>query len=419
MGEMDMSLRRNDSPVMTRRLVAIGGLSVGVLGLAMLSAGGGRFSPVVAADRVGDLPPETRSGGKADRAVPNGVFGVVGGVGAGDATSRSAGEALSGLEPIEPLSEKPLEQPIEPPIDTTPLDPKLGVAVQDSAVRFAEELNVPSTESGLIALVNVTVGQSVAVGDAIGRLDDRSLKIRNRAAQLRLSAAQEQVNDDLELRYAETARAEAVAELEASRSIYNESSGAVPLSNLRRLRLAVERAELEVARAHKAARQAQIEIDLRAADLAIIDDTMRRLQLTSPISGVVLQVFKQRGEWVASGEAVVRLARLDRLQVQALMSAEQCSPNDCMGHPVSVSWVDPVGGQKRHLRGRVTAVQPQRLAGGRYRIQAEIVNARGGDGKGWLLHPGTEVEMTVYPPKSVSGGAVSGGVARRPTGTGR
>jgi len=415
MGEMDMSLRRNDSPVMTRRLVAIGLVSLGVLGLAVLSAGGGRFSPVVAADRVGDLPPETRSGGKADRTVPKGVYGVIVGAGTGEVTSRSAGEASNGMEPLEQLS----EQPIEPPIDTTPLDPKLGVAVQDSAVRFAEELSVPSTESGLIALINVTVGQSVAIGDAIGRLDDRSLKIRNRAAQLRLSAAQEQVSDDLELRYAETARAEAVAELEASRSIYNESSGAVPLSNLRRLRLAVERAELEVARAHKAARQAQIEIDLRAADLAIIDDTMRRLQLTSPISGVVLQVFKQRGEWVASGEAVVRLARLDRLQVQALMSAEQCSPNDCMGHPVSVSWVDPVGGQKRHLRGRVTAVQPQRLAGGRYRIQAEIVNARGGDGKGWLLHPGTEVEMTVYPPKSVSGGAVSGGVARRPTETGR
>lgn len=401
-------------PVMARRLVAIGVVSLGVLALAVLSGGSGRFTPVVAADRVGDLPPETRSRSKADRAVPNVVSGVVVGAGTGEAASHSAGEASSGLEPSEP----PIDMTSEPPVDVTPLDPKLGVAVQDSAVRFAEELNVPSTESGLIALVNVTVGQAVAVGDAIGRLDDRSLKIRNRAAQLRLSAAQEQVSDDLELRYAETARAEAIAELEASRSIYNESSGAVPLSNLRRLKLAVERAELEVARAQKAARQAQIEIDLRAADLAIIDDTMRRMQLISPISGVVLQVFKQRGEWVASGEAVVRLARLDRLQVQALMSAEQCSPNDCMGHPVSVSWVDPVGGQKRHLRGRVTAVQPQRLAGGRYRIQAEIVNVRGGDGKGWLLHPGTEVEMTVYPPKTVSGGAVSGGVARRPTGTG-
>jgi biotin carboxyl carrier protein len=408
---MDMSVRRNDLSVMRRRLVVLGVLALGVLALGspaleVLSGGGGRFSPVIAADRVGDLPPETRPGPKVDRATKAVVSADATDAAAEASASHSAGVASSGLEPIEP------------PIDTTPLDPKLGVAVQDSAVRFAEELSVPSTESGLIALVNVTVGQSVGVGDAIGRLDDRSLKIRNRAAQLRLSAAQEQVSDDLELRYAETARAEAIAELEASRSIYNESSGAVPLSNLRRLKLAVERAELEVARAQKAARQAQIEIDLRAADLAIIDDTMRRLQLTSPISGVVLQVFKQRGEWVASGEAVVRLARLDRLQVQALMSAEQCSPNDCMGHPVSVSWVDPVGGQKRHLRGRVTAVQPQRLAGGRYRIQAEIVNVRGGDGKGWLLHPGTEVEMTVYPPKSASGGAVSGGVARRSTGTG-
>lgn len=282
-----------------------------------------------------------------------------------------------------------------------PRDLGNGVTVQDCAVRFAEELNLPSSEAGLIAQLHVHVGQSVTTGDAIARLDDRTLKIRSRAALLRLSAAEEQVRDDVELRYAETARAEAIVELEASRAIYNESSGAMPHANVRRLKLAVERAELDVVRAQKAAKQAQIEVDVRAADVALIEDTLRRYSLSSPINGVVLQVFKQRGEWVASGEAVVRLARLDRLQVQALMSSDQCSPNECLNQPVSVNWTEPTSGRKLYLRGRVTSVQPQRLAGGRYRIQAEIVNDRTADGKAWLLHPGTEVEMVVYPPRGL------------------
>jgi hypothetical protein len=54
----------------------------------------------------------------------------------------------------------------------------------------------------------------------------------------------------------------------------------------------------------------------------------------------------------------------------------------------------------------VTSVQPQRLAGGRYRIQSEIVNDRSTDGKSWLLHPGTEVEMVVYPPRGLISGIV-------------
>ncbi len=361
----------------------------------------GAAAPGVWADRVGDLPDDT----PPPRAN----------------TSPAAATSAPALKSTDMATEPKITSPVtitqtesvvgqsltQPPATQPSRDLGSGVKVQDCAVRFAEELNLPSTEAGLIAELSVTVGQPIGAGDAIARLDDRALKIRSRAALLRLASAQEHVKDDVELRYAETARAEAFAELDASRAIHNESSGAMPLANLRRLKLAVERAELEVTRAQKAAKQAQIEVDLRAADVAILDDTMRRYALSSPISGVVLQVFKQRGEWVASGEAVVRLARLDRLQVQALMSSDQCSPNECLNQPLSVNWTDPISGQKLYLRGRVTSVQPQRLAGGRYRIQAEVVNERAADGKSWLLHPGTEIEMVVYPPKGLISGIVA------------
>lgn len=362
--------------------------------IAVLMLSIGTAAPSACAERVGDLPNDTSA------TTSNATIA---------ATSPNTASEPKIASPVTIFKTEtvPIESGMRTHETKPPRDLGSGVTVQDCAVRFAEELNLPSTEAGLIADLNVTTGQPIGAGDAIARLDDRALKIRSRAAQLRLSSAQEQIGDDVELRYAQTARAEAMAELNASRAIHNEASGAVPLSNLRRLQLAVERAELEITRAQKAAKQAQIEVDLRAADVAILDDTMRRYALSSPISGVVLQVFKQRGEWVASGETVVRLARLDRLQVQALMSSDQCSPNECLNQPVSVSWTDPISGQKLYLRGRVTSVQPQRLAGGRYRIQAEIVNDRTADGKSWLLHPGTEIEMVVYPPKGLISGIVA------------
>lgn len=286
---------------------------------------------------------------------------------------------------------------MDPIIDRGPLDESRAIAVQECVVRFAEELNVPSTEAGLIAELSVAAGDAIQWGDPIARLEDRSTRIRSRAASLRLESAMQQIADDIELQYAETALAEAQAEFDANRSIYKDAAGAVPMTTLRRLRLSVERGHLEVARAKKAASLAKIEVDLRAADVSVIEDTLRRLQIQSPLAGVVLQVFRQRGEWIAMGEPVVRLARLDRLDVHALLSADQLSPQACRDQSVSVRWIDPVTQTEHRLRGRVTSVQPQRLAGSRYRIQTSVANEKTSDGKDWVLHPGTEVRMFVYP----------------------
>jgi len=342
--------------------VVIGIIVVGIIAL------GGAFHPLTA-DTIGDLAPPSVSSGE----------------------TRLSNRSLT--------SPSLVPRKTDAKIDRSPLDESKAIQVQECVVRFAEEVNVPSTESGMITELAIGVGDSIQWGDPIARLDDRALRIRSRAATLRLESAMQQAGDDLELRYAETALAEAKAELEASRSIYRDAAGAVPLSTIRRQGLSVERAELEVARAKKADSLAKIEIDLRAADLSIIEDSLRRLQVQSPLSGVVLQLFHQRGEWVTAGEPVARVARIDRLDVHALLAAEQISPQACRDQPVSVQWVDPSTKETHRLRGRVMSVQPQRVAGARYRIQAIVENERTADGKDWKLHPGTEIQMFVYPVK--------------------
>jgi multidrug resistance efflux pump len=224
------------------------------------------------------------------------------------------------------------------------------------------------------------------------------LLIRKRSALLHRQAAQEQLSDDLDLQYAQAARAEASAELEANRGVYNEASGAVPLSLLRKLRLAVERAELEVARAKKQRRLAHIDVELRAADLDLIENRMGRLEMTSPVTGVVLEAYVEPGEWVAAGDPVARVARLDRIHIHALCSIDRLPPARCRNQVVTVAWSTQDG--RRVLRGRVTSVDPELLGDGRYRLHAEIENRR--EGQQWWLLPGTEVQMTVHPVQAVS-----------------
>ena len=270
------------------------------------------------------------------------------------------------------------------------------VDVQECVVRFAQEVQVPALETGQVAEVTVAPNDMIEAGAPIAKLDDRSLLIRRHASMLRRDLAKDAL-DDLELKYARLALAEAKVELETSRSIQNDVRGAVPLSQIRKLNLAVERGELEVEQAKKRRRRAEVELDLREADLSVMDDQLRHLHVESPISGVVLEVNRSAGEWIEKGDAMATVARIDRLHVHALIDSEQISPAACRGLRVSVHWTDPSDGVERSLNGKVLSVDPQMLPDGRVRLHAEIVNGTVKNNRSqWLLRPGAEVRMRVY-----------------------
>ncbi|SRR6056297_67274 len=276
--------------------------------------------------------------------------------------------------------------------------PTHSIEVDDCVIRFGEEVDVPAVEAGVLADVMVRQNQLVEAEQTLARQSDERLLIQKRIALLQKKAADEKLADDLELQYAQTAFAEATAELDASRSIYDNAAGAVPLSTLRKLRLAVKRAELEVERERKQRRLAQVEIDLRLADLQMLEQQASRLIIRSPLPGVVLEVHRQTGEWINMGEAVARVARLDRLHAHCLLSVERLPPRWCAGQAVTVRWQE--AGVERSLRGVVTSVDPELLAGGRYRLHAEIQNVL--DGEQWRLLPGTDVTMTVHPDRQAA-----------------
>lgn len=273
-----------------------------------------------------------------------------------------------------------------------------GVEVQDCTVRFAKEVRVPALQSGLVAKVDVAINDSVRQGSALAKLDDRSLLIQRRAALARQLSAKQDAETSDEIEYAETVRKQAQAEHDARRSTYNQAPGAVPFFDVLRLELAVKRSELEIKQAQQRKRRAGAELELRSAELSLIDNQLRQLYVESPIDGVVLEVMRSEGEWVQKGEPIATIGKIDRLHVRALLSTDQIGPEECLGLPVSVHWVDPISDQSRSLRGEVRSVDPQVISGGRFvRLHAEIVNRKTESGSHWLLSPGAEVRMTIYP----------------------
>ena len=284
----------------------------------------------------------------------------------------------------------------------------LGVDVHDCVVRFSDEVEVPALATGRVAEVFARDNQDVEAGARIVRLDDSSLLIRRRSYQLRLELAKSEAADEIELQYAKTARDEAQAELDSNRAVNNEFGGAVATTQLRRLKLSVTRGELELARAEKRRAEAETAVDLAEAELSVIDDQLRKLQVESPLAGVLLEVNKSVGEWVETGETLATVARIDRLHIHAILDSKTLSPQHCAGLPVNVHWADQATGEAHSLRGKVLSVDPQIMPGGRYRLHAEVTNQSiastqsSTQTKSWKLYPGADVRMKVHVPAAVA-----------------
>ncbi len=284
-----------------------------------------------------------------------------------------------------------------------------GVDVQDCVVRFAEEVEVPALATGHVAEVFVTINQNVAANARLVRLNNGLLLDQRLLHELRIKQAKTQSGNKSELKYAELAKAEAEAELDASRAIHNDFGGAVATGQLRRLQLAVKRGELEIDQAIKRQEEAEIAVDLAEAELSLLDDQLRNLHAEAPLAGVVLEVHKRVGEWVQTGETVATIARMDRLHIHALLDSATIGPEHCAGLPVSVHWTDRASNEARSVRGRVLSVDPYVMPGGRYRLHAEVVNeamspanAAMSSAQVWKLLPGAEVSMRVHAPASIA-----------------
>lgn len=281
-----------------------------------------------------------------------------------------------------------------------------AIIVHDVVVDFADQIDVPARQSGPVTSIHVKQNQWVHLGDTIAVLDDTHLVIRRQAAALKQDSARHVLRDDVEIRYAETALAEAEAELDDGRAAVERVSGAVARNQIRRMTLAVERAELELVRAEKDRRQAEIELQLRAADLSLIDNELQQHQCVSPIDGVVLTLHRSTGEWVHAGEPIATIADAGVLRLHALVSADELDPSRCVGLPITVSWDHvPRPSEERvsmSLRGKILSVDPSRLPGNRFRLHAEVANRRNVSGTedpleadGWQLVPGMEVTMKI------------------------
>jgi macrolide-specific efflux system membrane fusion protein len=260
--------------------------------------------------------------------------------------------------------------------------------VDSVVVTLIDQVDLAAREAGALEQIAVREGQIVENGALLARLDDADAVLSLDKAKLEREIAVKQANDDVKLRFAKKALEVATAEEQRAIESAEKFSKSVSQTELDELRLTKQKAGLEVEAAAEDQEIARLTAKLKENAVETANNNVAHRRIMSPLGGMVVQIKRQRGEWVQLGDVVVRVVRLDRLRAEAFINAHEIG-GDLVGRPVTLT-VDLPGAARSQFHGKIVFVNPEsNPVNGQSRVWAEIENPQ------QILRPGLSGSMTI------------------------
>ena len=259
-------------------------------------------------------------------------------------------------------------------------------------LQVESEANVPAREPGVLDSIFMKVGQDVEVDDTIAKIDDRATELLMNKAELevQIAAATAQSNTNVRLYQKELEIAESELKIgESSRDKFDRSISQLELDQLK---LAVVEKTLKLEEAQVENSNAKLKEKLVRNELQVVEALKERHRIKSPLTGTVVEVFKNPGEWVKPGDAVCRVITLKSLKVVGFVDASVATP-DLIGRTVNV--VSDQGGKKISRKGVIIFVSPEVDPVNRHvQVWARVPN------EDKRLSPGRRVNVSIGSQKS-------------------
>ena len=263
--------------------------------------------------------------------------------------------------------------------------------VASGLLKLIEQVDVPAREAGVLAAVKVREGQMVEQGEALAQIVDTEARIAAERAEIELEIATKNAENDVNTRFARKSVEVAGAELRRSEQSIRKHPKSISDSEMDRLRLVVERAELEVEQAEHEFEIAGFTRQIEENECRSAEEKVERHRITAPISGMVVQVNRRRGEWVEPGESVLRILRLDRLRAEGFLGARHLSGD--VDQWQTTLTVDLPGEPDAKLPGKVVFVSPEiDPVNSQVNVWVEI------DNEELRVRPGMRAKMTILVP---------------------
>ena len=271
--------------------------------------------------------------------------------------------------------------------------PASEARIERALVSLIDDVQVSAQQEGLLDQLHERRGKHISEGDLLAEIDKTMAEVQLLAATIQYEAAMAQANDDIDVRYAEAAANVADAELREKEEANRRVPGTVTVAELRRLELTRQRSVLQIDKSKMELNVAQMNAKVHSAEVEVAQNNLEQRKILSPVNGIIAATYFQKGEWVNAGDVVARVVRMDTLQVEGFLNANEFNPHEIADRLVTVE-IQLAGGQSLSVQGRIVFVSPLIQAGGKFRVSAEVENRR--EGGQWILNPGTGAAMTIH-----------------------
>ena len=219
----------------------------------------------------------------------------------------------------------------------------------------ATETTVSAEQSGVLLAFNVNEGDNVEAGREIGMVDTTQiwLKIRQLGATKDVYASQK---PDMEKQIAATRQQLLKARQEQRRYQELVNDGAAPAKMLddATSQVQVLQKQLDAQMSSLSISTRSLDRQMAATDVQVsqLRDQLRKCHVVVPTSGTVLEKYVERGEFVAMGKPLFKIADTDHLFLRAYVTSAQLQQVK-LGQNVKV-FADFGDGKKRAYDGTVS-----------------------------------------------------------------
>ncbi len=219
----------------------------------------------------------------------------------------------------------------------------------------ATEVTVAAEASGRVLRLDAAEGVRLEQLTEVGVIDTSALVLQRAELVARREAARARTREvDANAAALETQRDIAERELERTRRLLAAQAATAQQGDRAEREVRVLRDQLQGALATRVT--ISREVSAIDAQLATLDDRLRRSRIVAPVTGTVLVRYVEPGEFVQVGAPLFKLAALDTLILRAYVSGAQLA-QVALGQALTVA-VDAGGDSLRTVQGRVTWIAP-------------------------------------------------------------
>ena len=219
----------------------------------------------------------------------------------------------------------------------------------------ATETTVYAEQNGTLLAFDIREGDEVAAGAEVGLIDTTQTWLKMQQLIVTREVYQSQ-KPDLERQVAATRQQLAKAKQEQQRYKELVADGAAPSKMLddatNQVQVLQRQLDAQISALSKSTRS--LDRQMAATDVQVnqLQDQLQKCHIVTPTAGTVLEKYVERGEFVAIGKPLFKVADTRQMFMRAYFTSSQLMDIK-VGQPVTV-YADFGDGQKRDYKGTIT-----------------------------------------------------------------